>query len=88
MEMASASERMRQSVSEIFQGFVEQHADLFGPVLKKSKANNPPSATELAELFLAGIEGAIVVGKAYADSTPIRRAIKTFKTLFQALLDN
>jgi TetR/AcrR family transcriptional repressor of nem operon len=85
-EMAGASERMQITVQAMFRGFEEQHAHLFAAVVKECVVPNPPSAQDLAELFLNSIEGAIVVGKAYRDGAGIRRAVLTFQHYLLTLL--
>jgi TetR/AcrR family transcriptional repressor of nem operon len=86
MDMAGSSDRMQKSVEAIFRGFVEGHADLFQPVVEKSKLENVPSAEELAEWFLATIEGSIVLAKAYRQMTPITRSVKSFRRYLETLI--
>lgn len=86
VDIAGSCDRMQQSVETIFRGFVKQHADLFLPVLEKSPFENTPSADELAEWFLASIEGAIVLAKAYREIDPIARAVRNFRRYLELLL--
>lgn len=86
MDIAGSSDRMQQSVEAIFRGFVDEHADLLRPVLEKSPREDLPSAEELAEWFLASIEGAIVLAKAYRDTGPISRAVLSFRRYLEFLL--
>ena len=86
MDIAASSDRMQEGVENIFRSFVQQHADLFSPVIEKSKLKNLPSAEELAELFLCAIEGSIVMAKAYRDIGPIQRSVLAFKRYLELLL--
>ncbi len=86
MDIAGASDRMQKSVETIFRGFVKEHADLFQPVVEKSKLEDVPSAEELAEWFLSSIEGSIVLAKAYRQIDPITRAVDSFRRYIEILI--
>ena len=76
---------MQQAVETIFKGFVAGHAELFEPLIAQSPLNDLPTAEELAEMFLALIEGAIVIAKSYREIEPLARSIKGFKRYLVAL---
>jgi TetR/AcrR family transcriptional repressor of nem operon len=78
MDLAASSDRMQQCVETMFRGFVAQHAEIFAPLLSSSPCSEKPAPEEFAEMFLALIEGAIVLGKSYRDPLPLIRSIRTF----------
>ncbi|MGI9244365.1 MAG: TetR/AcrR family transcriptional regulator [Verrucomicrobiales bacterium] len=78
MDLAASSDRMQQCVEAMFKAFVEQHAELFAPLVADSPCSNTPTPEELAEMFLSVIEGAIVIGKSYRDPMPLVRSIRSF----------
>ncbi|NYT02699.1 MAG: hypothetical protein GKC10_08090, partial [Methanosarcinales archaeon] len=67
MDLAATSDRMQHCVESIFKDFARQHAELFTPLLAASVVEDTPTADEFAEMFIALIEGGIVVAKSYRD---------------------
>lgn len=87
-DLAETNPRMRRRVSALFRVMTRGVAEVLDPAVKamnanKAKAEKGPSATELAELFIAVIEGAVLLAKAHNDWRHVPKAIESFRHYIQ-----
>jgi TetR/AcrR family transcriptional repressor of nem operon len=76
-EVADTSPRVAAKVSELFTDFEDAMVDVFAPFA----VNGPdgPSARQIAGHFLAVLEGAIVMSRAYDKPERIPEAVRQFR---------
>jgi TetR/AcrR family transcriptional repressor of nem operon len=77
MEISESNPKLRDRVSRAFESLTQSMAAQFEAIV--SDAGEGPTATDLAEMFLEVIEGAIVLAKAHRDPTRIPKAVASFQ---------
>jgi TetR/AcrR family transcriptional repressor of nem operon len=82
IDVAETNEVMQQKISMIFGSIAQRIAPAFEP----AAGRGGPSSQELAQQYLATIEGAIVLAKAHQDAEQIARAISIFADYVKRLL--
>ncbi len=85
-ELAETHPRMRTELSRIFEDLVERLAPVFGPVAERSRKGTTPSGKDLAEMFLAVLEGSIILAAAHADPSRIVRGLRGFRDYLQRIV--
>ena len=85
-ELAETHPRMRTELSRIFEDLVERLAPVFGPVAESSRKGTTPSGKDLAEMFLAVLEGSIILAAAHADPSRIVRGLRGFRDYLQRIV--
>ncbi len=79
LELADTHPRMQATVSRMFAEVAELFADRFAPIVRSSAGDGLPSARELAEEYLALLEGSIILAKAHRDPSRIATALRAFR---------
>lgn len=77
LELADTNERMRKTVSRMFSEVVDLFAARFAPVVEQG--GGMPSAIDLANQYLAILEGSIILAKAHRDPSRIASALRAFR---------
>ena len=77
LELADTNERMRKTVSRMFSEVVDLFAARFAPVVEQG--SGMPSAIDLANQYLAILEGSIILAKAHRDPSRIASALRAFR---------
>lgn len=77
LELAETNDVMQATVSRMFDQVATTFASELAPLTDKPK--------ELAEQYLAHLEGAIILAKAYRDPTRIRKSLRSFHSRFDSL---
>jgi TetR/AcrR family transcriptional repressor of nem operon len=85
LELADTSPMIRKKVSGLLSKSTESVAHIFEPFAKLRKKGDGPSPVELAEHYIALIEGAIVLGKAHNDWKRIPEGIRQFRRYLECL---
>jgi TetR/AcrR family transcriptional repressor of nem operon len=85
LELADTNPIIRKKVSGLLNTSTETVARLFEPIANLRKKGEGPSAVELAEHYIALIEGAIVLGKAHHDWKRIPEGIRQFRRYLECL---
>jgi TetR/AcrR family transcriptional repressor of nem operon len=83
MELADTSERLNQIVIGMFTQVMELFAARFEPIAERWP--ELPSAKELANEYLALLEGSIILAKVYRDSSRIATALRAFRQNLERL---
>jgi TetR/AcrR family transcriptional repressor of nem operon len=86
LELADTHPVMRSKVSALLNKSSENAARIFEPIGVLLQKKNGPSAAELAEHYLALIEGTIVLGKAHDDWRRIPKGIRQFRRYLECLV--
>jgi hypothetical protein len=76
---------IRKKVSGLLSKSTESVAHIFEPFARLRKKGDGPSPAELAEHYIALIEGAIVLGKAHNDWKRIPEGIRQFRRYLECL---
>lgn len=76
LDLAEANEAYRTLLSERFDEMTAALTDVLAPI----SGPNTPSGEEMAELYMAVIEGAIILGKAHGDPTILVDRLSSFRT--------
>ena len=77
LELADTNERMQKTVSRMFSEVVDLFAARFAPVVEQG--SGMPSAIDLANQYLAILEGSIILAKAHRDPSRIASALRAFR---------
>jgi TetR/AcrR family transcriptional repressor of nem operon len=85
LELADTNPIIRKKVSGLLTKSTDDLARIFEPIAKLRKKGQGHSAVELAEHYLALIEGAIVLGKAHDDWKRIPKGIRQFRRYLECL---
>jgi TetR/AcrR family transcriptional repressor of nem operon len=84
VDLADTNERIRKRVAKIFDQLTAGVAAIFEPACADYAAEPKAEAWRLAELYLATIEGAIILSRAHNDWTPLNRSLAGFRTHMEA----
>lgn len=85
LELADTNPIIRKKVSGLLNKSTESLARIFEPIANLRKKGEGPSAVELAEHYIALIEGAIVLGRAHHDWKRIPEGIRQFRRYLECL---
>jgi TetR/AcrR family transcriptional repressor of nem operon len=80
VDLADTNERIRKRVAKIFDQLTAGVAAIFEPVCASYAKDAKAEAWRFAELYLATIEGAIILSRAHNDWTPLNRSLAGFRT--------
>lgn len=86
LEISETQPAIREEVSLVFRGLTDHMERLFAPLCKATKQPNPPSPRELAEQYVAVIEGGVVLSRAHNDLRFIPQALRCFRRYLTLLL--
>jgi len=85
IELADTHPTVREEVSRIFDEIAGGMALMFRPIAERA-GDKGPTATELAEMFLVVLEGAILMARAHQDPDRIPRAVSRFHHYLEQLI--
>jgi len=86
IDLAETNERIRKRVARIFDQLTAGVAAIFEPVCAQYASDAKVEAWRLAELYLATIEGAIILSRARNDWTPLNRSLAGFRAHMDAYM--
>lgn len=86
LEISDSQPSIRKEVSQIFRELTDRFERLFTPLAKAARQSGAPSGRELAEQFLAVIEGGVVLARAHDDIRLIPQSLRTFRRYLTLLL--
>jgi TetR/AcrR family transcriptional repressor of nem operon len=84
IDLADTNDRIRRRVAKIFDELIDEVAAIFEPVCARYASDAKAEAWRLAELYLATIEGAIILSRAQNDWSPLNRSLAGFRTHMEA----
>ncbi|MCW1922076.1 TetR/AcrR family transcriptional regulator [Luteolibacter arcticus] len=85
-ELASTNDRVQATVARMFREVGAYFSSELAPLVGAAPKGSLPDAEALGEQFLALLEGAIILGKAYRDPARIRVAVQGFRENMQRAL--
>jgi TetR/AcrR family transcriptional repressor of nem operon len=85
LELADTNPNVREQVSRMFGQLAARMAAVFEPIADRA-GRNGPTARGLGEMFLAVLEGSIVLAKAHQDPGRIPQAVKRFRDYVERLV--
>jgi TetR/AcrR family transcriptional repressor of nem operon len=77
LELAGTNDKMQQAVARMFSEVVDLFAARFEPVV--GEGSGLPSGMDLANQYLALLEGSIILAKAHRDPSRIASALRAFR---------
>jgi len=87
IELSNTHPAVRAKVSHILKGVAEGLAKLFRPVSEKHPHNELLQADHLAEIYLAMIEGEIILSRAHNDWSYLLRGLRLFRQYIQSVME-
>ena len=85
LELAETHPEIRETVSRLLRGFQDHMEKVFEPLCQAHRGPDTPSPRELAEQFLAVIEGGVVLSRAHRDRRYVPQAIRCFRRYLESL---
>lgn len=86
LELAEENKPMQRTVSNMFQAVSDAVAAKLAPIVAACAPGSVVPAPELADQFLASLEGSIILAKAHRDPARVAKAIRAFRTTLAAHL--
>jgi len=84
-EMSNTNPVIQTEVRRIFDELLDRFGRIFAPISERAGAG-APAGEELGELFLAVLQGAVVIGRAHGDAQRIPRAVRQFRRYLEELI--
>ena len=85
LELAETNPEIRSKVSQIFRDLEGHMEQVFVPLCQAHPGPDTPPPRELAEQFLAVIEGGVVLSRAHQDRRYVPQAIRCFRRYLETL---
>ena len=85
VELADTNPAMREEVSRMFDQTTDGMASMLSPIAERA-GKHGPTASELAEMFLAVLEGSILLARAHQDPERIPKAVRRFRGYLEQLV--
>jgi TetR/AcrR family transcriptional repressor of nem operon len=85
-ELSSTNDRVQATVARMFREVGAYFSSELAPFVAAAPQGSLPDAEVLGEQFLAQLEGAIILGKAYRDPARIHVAVRGFRESMQRAL--
>ncbi|MFZ5557985.1 MAG: TetR/AcrR family transcriptional regulator [Pseudomonadota bacterium] len=86
LDMAESSPKIQARLAELFNRMAGGLARLFQPLLPEGKRKDRPSAQELADHFVAVVEGSIVLAKAHQDGSRVVQGVRSFRRYLECIV--
>ena len=86
-ELAETNTVVAHEVSRLFTEMTAQFAAVFEGVVRETKLEKAPSPTELAEQYLAILEGSIILARAHNDPSRIPKGLHSFRDYMRLLVE-
>jgi AcrR family transcriptional regulator len=85
VELAGTSPKVRAETSAVLNELIGRIGAILRPLTKDGGGNMPMTASALANMYMAVIDGSLVYARATGDSNCIARNLKTFRQQIEAL---
>jgi len=86
-ELSQSHPVVRQKVSLILKRVTDNVAEILQPIAEMHPNEELLQADHLAEMYLAIIEGAIILSRAHEDWSYLQRALLSFRFYLESILD-
>ena len=85
VELAGTSPKVRAETSAVLNELIGRIGAILRPLTKDGGGNMPMTASALANMYMAVIDGSLVYARATGDSSCIAKNLKTFRQQIEAL---
>jgi hypothetical protein len=85
VELAGTSPRVREETSAVLHDLIDRVGAILRPLTKEGGGNMPMTASAMANMYMAVIDGSLVYARATGDSSCIARNLKTFRQQIEAM---
>lgn len=85
LELAETNPEISGTVSRIFRDLENHMERVFSPLCRAHRGPDTPPPRELAEQFLAVIEGGVVLSRAHRDRRYVPQSIRCFRRYLETL---
>jgi TetR/AcrR family transcriptional repressor of nem operon len=85
LELAETNPEIRARISQIFRDLADHFERIFTPLCQAHRGPRTPAPRELAEQFIAVIEGGVVLSRAHMDRRFVPQAIRCFRRYLETL---
>jgi TetR/AcrR family transcriptional regulator, transcriptional repressor for nem operon len=85
VELAGTSPRVREETSAILVNMIDRIGAILRPLTKEGGGTMPMTASAMANMYMAVIDGSLVYARATGDSSCIARNLKTFRQQIEAM---
>lgn len=85
VELAGTSPRVREETSAVLLDLIDRIGTILRPLTREGGGNMPMTASEMANMYMAVIDGSLVYARATGDSSCIARNLKTFRQQIEAM---
>jgi AcrR family transcriptional regulator len=85
VELAGTSPRVREETSAVLLSLIDRVEAILRPLTKEGGGTMPVTASAMANMYMAVIDGSLVYARATGDSSCIARNLKTFRQQFEAM---
>jgi TetR/AcrR family transcriptional repressor of nem operon len=79
VELAGTSPRVREETSAVLLSLIDRVGAILRPLTKEGGGTMPMTASAMANMYMAVIDGSLVFARATGDSSCIARNLKTFR---------
>jgi TetR/AcrR family transcriptional regulator, transcriptional repressor for nem operon len=84
VELAGTSRRVREETSAVLLSLIDKVGAILRPLTKEGGGTMPMTASAMANMYMAVIDGSLVYARATGDSNCIARNLKTFRQQIEA----
>jgi TetR/AcrR family transcriptional repressor of nem operon len=84
VELAGTSPRVREETSAALLSLIDRVGAILRPLTKEGGGTMPMTASAMANMYMAVIDGSLVYARATGDSSCIARNLKTFRQQIEA----
>jgi TetR/AcrR family transcriptional repressor of nem operon len=88
IELAGTSPRVREETSAVLLDLINRVGTILRPLTKEGGGTMPMTASAMANMYMAIIDGSLVYARATGDSNCIARNLKTFRQQIEAVSKN
>ena len=85
VELAGTSPRVREETSAVLLDLIDRVGAILRPLTKEGGGNMPMTASAMANMYMAIIDGSLVYARATGDSSCIARNLKTFRQQIEVM---
>ena len=85
VELAGTSPKVREETSAVLLDLIERVGSILRPLTKEGGGNILMTASAMANMYMAIIDGSLVYARATGDSSCIARNLKTFRQQIEAM---
>jgi hypothetical protein len=85
VELAGTSPKVREETSAVLLDLIDRVGTILRPLTKEGGGTMPMTASAMANMYMAIIDGSLVYARATGDSSCIARNLKAFRQQVEAM---